>query len=435
MIIFYTITLLISVVLTMIFSMRKQKHTNVYFSLVFAFVPITLMGYMLRAGAQDIDTALIGNDIVYLGGCYMILFVMFSVTELSHMALNRFIKTAFLFINSMVYLCIVTNHRFYTNVWLVPRGTGNILIKEYGPVHTLFIGVLVADYILTVAAIFYGYFVKKDCSKRIIRLMMIPLTISFLCYFIDRFVSFDIELVAVSYLAAQVIYIVIMRRISLYDLTDSAIDSMSHKGDIGLISFDQKMRFLGCNERAAEIIPALSQLSIDKPVRENAEIHGTILRWIDLFKENEQNDKFYYEYEDGIYLVDVNVLHDGAHKRGYQIVINDDTENQKLQKAQHIMEMLDNLVMSMAMMVESRDNSTGGHIKRTREGVRILVEEIQSDNTLNVSEKFCKDLIRAAPMHDLGKRAVDDAVLRKPGRFTPEEFEKMKKHAPEGARI
>ena len=38
-------------------------------------------------------------------------------------------------------------------------------------------------------------------------------------------------------------------------------------------------------------------------------------------------------------------------------------------------------------------------------------------------------------MHDLGKIAVDDAILRKPGRFTPEEFEEMKKHAKEGARI
>ena len=38
-------------------------------------------------------------------------------------------------------------------------------------------------------------------------------------------------------------------------------------------------------------------------------------------------------------------------------------------------------------------------------------------------------------MHDLGKITVDDAILRKPGRFTPEEFNEMKKHAPEGARI
>jgi putative two-component system response regulator len=86
-------------------------------------------------------------------------------------------------------------------------------------------------------------------------------------------------------------------------------------------------------------------------------------------------------------------------------------------------------------MVESRDNSTGGHIKRTSEGVRFLIEEIKKDNELNLSDEFCKNIIKAAPMHDLGKIAVDDAVLRKPGKFTPEEFEIMKTHAKEGQRI
>ena len=38
-------------------------------------------------------------------------------------------------------------------------------------------------------------------------------------------------------------------------------------------------------------------------------------------------------------------------------------------------------------------------------------------------------------MHDLGKIAIDDSILRKPGRFTPEEFEVMKTHSAEGARI
>ena len=52
-----------------------------------------------------------------------------------------------------------------------------------------------------------------------------------------------------------------------------------------------------------------------------------------------------------------------------------------------------------------------------------------------LTEEFCHDLVKAAPMHDLGKIAVDDAILRKPGRFTPDEFEVMKSHAAEGARI
>ena len=104
-------------------------------------------------------------------------------------------------------------------------------------------------------------------------------------------------------------------------------------------------------------------------------------------------------------------------------------------KTAHIVEMHDNLVMSMAVMVESRDNSTGGHIRRTSEGVRLLVEQMRASGEWDLDDTFCRNVIKAAPMHDLGKIAVDDAVLRKPGRFTPEEFEKMKAHSSEGARI
>jgi putative two-component system response regulator len=100
--------------------------------------------------------------------------------------------------------------------------------------------------------------------------------------------------------------------------------------------------------------------------------------------------------------------------------------------------MHNNMILAMATMVESRDNSTGGHIKRTSKVVNILISEIQKDKSkdrLVLSAEFCHNIIKAAPMHDLGKIAVDDAILRKPGRFTDEEFEKMKIHAAEGARI
>ena len=136
---------------------------------------------------------------------------------------------------------------------------------------------------------------------------------------------------------------------------------------------------------------------------------------------------------------------------GWQITIVDETENTKYitlisnynndlkrevnQKTHHIVEMHDNLILSMATMVESRDNSTGGHIKRTSEGVRLLIDEMKKDKTFDLSEEFCSDVVKAAPMHDLGKIAVDDAVLRKPGRFTDEEFAIMKTHASEGAKI
>lgn len=65
----------------------------------------------------------------------------------------------------------------------------------------------------------------------------------------------------------------------------------------------------------------------------------------------------------------------------------------------------------------------------------MLINEMRKDESLKLSDDFCTDIIKAAPMHDLGKITVDDAVLRKPGRYTPEDYEKMKLHAAEGAKI
>ncbi len=93
------------------------------------------------------------------------------------------------------------------------------------------------------------------------------------------------------------------------------------------------------------------------------------------------------------------------------------------------------LLMGMATVVDSRDPNTGGHSRRTAEGVRLFVEAMKMDESLFLTDSFCDSIIKAAPMHDIGKIAVDDVILRKPGKYTPEEFEKMKIHAAEGARI
>ena len=93
------------------------------------------------------------------------------------------------------------------------------------------------------------------------------------------------------------------------------------------------------------------------------------------------------------------------------------------------------MVFGMATMVEGRDNSTGGHIKRTSKVVELIIDEMVKDTSNSFDNRFARCVIKAAPMHDLGKIAVDDAILRKPGKYTPEEYAAMKKHSEEGARI
>lgn len=90
----------------------------------------------------------------------------------------------------------------------------------------------------------------------------------------------------------------------------------------------------------------------------------------------------------------------------------------------------DTIIRGMSDVVENRDSNTGGHVKRTSEVVAILIEKLKQDDTFTeeLTEKFCADVVKTAPMHDLGKIAIEDAILTKPGKLTDEEFEKIKLH-------
>lgn len=111
-----------------------------------------------------------------------------------------------------------------------------------------------------------------------------------------------------------------------------------------------------------------------------------------------------------------------------------DLSGQLEERTRHIKHIQDMMVMGMASMVESRDLSTGGHIKRTSMVVKIFAERLSREQA-SMTKDFLDTVIRAAPMHDLGKISVDDVVLRKQGKFTPEEYNEMKKHSAEGSRI
>ncbi|MGN1416865.1 MAG: HD-GYP domain-containing protein [Oscillospiraceae bacterium] len=94
-------------------------------------------------------------------------------------------------------------------------------------------------------------------------------------------------------------------------------------------------------------------------------------------------------------------------------------------------------VMSFANLIENRDNSTGGHIKRTSRYVQLIAEELQRRGYYSdvITKDFISNLLKAAPMHDIGKISVPDAILQKPGKLTDEEFSVMKLHTVNGGRI
>ena len=107
------------------------------------------------------------------------------------------------------------------------------------------------------------------------------------------------------------------------------------------------------------------------------------------------------------------------------------------EKAGHVLDLQGAILNTVADLVESRDDITGDHVGRTQHWLNILVTALDEhgiyrDYTAKWDRRF---LISSSQLHDVGKIAISDHILRKPGPLTREEFEEMKRHVDFGVRI
>lgn len=105
-----------------------------------------------------------------------------------------------------------------------------------------------------------------------------------------------------------------------------------------------------------------------------------------------------------------------------------------LHETRQVMRAQESTINSLCALAELRDNETGNHIRRTQNYVRTLAKRLSQSPrfTAELSEETINLLFKSAPLHDVGKVAIPDAILLKPGKLTEDEWVIMKKHAEYG---
>lgn len=111
--------------------------------------------------------------------------------------------------------------------------------------------------------------------------------------------------------------------------------------------------------------------------------------------------------------------------------MNDKLELMAEERAIEIMLTRDAAIFGMAKLAESRDPETGAHLERIRNYTRTLAAELGNNPKYAgvIDDEFVLMIYQSSPLHDIGKVGIEDSVLLKPGRLTPDEFDVMKRHA------
>lgn len=109
--------------------------------------------------------------------------------------------------------------------------------------------------------------------------------------------------------------------------------------------------------------------------------------------------------------------------------MNADILSASIDKVIFFEDMLFNSLDGFARIAESRDAYMGDHIHRMNEYSKRISEYLETSKCRPTNQKFTKNIFRASTLHDIGKVAVSDLILLKPGKLTFDEFEKIKKHS------
>lgn len=105
-------------------------------------------------------------------------------------------------------------------------------------------------------------------------------------------------------------------------------------------------------------------------------------------------------------------------------------------QVERLKRMNQSLVEALASIIEFRDGESGEHVRRIYRVTKILMTEASNTyQEYRLSEEEIEKIARSSILHDIGKIAIPDMILNKPGRLTKEEFEIMKQHTVKGCEI
>ena len=451
--ILYLATFIISLSMTIYYLVRNPKVDNllVCFGIVLVF---NSAGRFMLSVADSLDMALLAQKLVYIGNCYCPFLLIHLLTRMCDVKVPRLLTWA-LFIFATTVFCLAMTIGilpvYYESVALAHADGYNYLEKVYGPTHFLNTILMLVYAVLILFYLIYSIKKSNTVSTK---------TVSILCllgiavagtYILQRIVHTNISYLSIGYLIASILMVNLAERINMFDMSANIAASVDRLKEYGYIEFDKKFRYISANNYAKELFPEItSSWHVDRQVpKSDSFLYDNIIMWARNGSTKPKSIHFNKRYFD---VTVRNIIYGKKRKVGYIIELVDRTsENNYLNtiknynwdlkkevaiKTANISHIKDMMVLGMATMVESRDNSTGGHIKRTSSVIDIYSKHLLPYcEQLHINVEFLRRLSKAAPMHDLGKIAIADSILQKQGRYTDEEYTQMKRHAAEGASI
>ncbi len=442
----FEICLVISAFVVIIIAAKNFENINTYDWTIILLIPIVILGYWLKSRVTGAEAAQVALCIICLDSSVLLMVTIFAMLHSMGLYIKSWIKVAgygIAFLHAMTVWISFGTKMYYKEIEVAHTAAGSVVTTTAGPLKILHIIYLSACLLVILGILAAGYIRKGNHSKLVLYNYSVIAALFIIIYAVETFERIEFSLLPYLYVLASIIILTSYDRMHMHDISSVISQHQKYYSNRGYVSVDLKCRFMSCNERAMEFLPFLRIQRVDDVMSEEA---ATLFDMIERFKtDGETSRKF--TVGDVICICEIaefSLRKDGK-AQGYVFDIRDATEEQRAmdimtsynetlsreieKKTENIVEIQRKITLGMANIIENRDDTTGGHVKRTNDIIAIIVDEIMAHKADKIDATLAEDIVRSAPLHDLGKISIDSSILCKPGRLTDEEYAVMKTHA------
>lgn len=444
----FGVCLVISILATLWFALRNDDRVNIHDWSIALLLPFIIMGYWLKTQTASQEAALVLFVFINLATTILLAIILFSMLRHLGTPVNPWLK----------FIVCISSFTQLVPVWTTFRegvpddmiqitdtGDGYATRMVGGSFAFAYIAFALALLILVTGIVAIVQARRNTYSRRTLAFYMFFVCAGMLIYALESLLDMNFSAMPYLYMAADVLIVMNYDRSRTHDIVSLISDNQKALSR-GYIAIDLNGLFLSANEKCFDFMPDLRYQRVDTAIPKDSPSGQHLHSIIESYNANGINTATFRSGEKSFaYEIAPFRYRSGGSTQGYLIDIRDATEetrnmeilsdfnnrlNQEVaEKTRSVEGMQQKLVLSLADMVENRDSNTGGHVKRTSDVVRILVDDIREKQYFPLGEDLARDLIRTAPMHDLGKVSIDSGILNKPGRLTPEEYAIMKTHS------
>ena len=417
----------------------SAKISNRGQAMMFLFVLeilINNVGYMIELLATTKEMAVLGTGISYIGKTYMLLTVFAYIMYFCQIMIPKIVYGVLVVFHTIILGLVFGYEKigwYYTSVeYITDKGWYPHLELGKGPAYMAFEAVIVIYTILMVIALIHRLrVVHTKHVKKQLQCLLSLIGVCFVTYIVTLTgVTCEYDCTALGYLISALILYYGFFRKGMFDTLKLAKEYVVDNMDAGVMVLDMEDNLLYHNAIAERIYAELGTKQKQEAVEE--------------MKQSHEHDEHVFA-DNKVFHISKDMIYENGQEQGVLYLLSDVTDTydytERLESnvkdmSKEVTRIQHGVISGLADMVEARDDLTGMHIHNTSLYVAILAKAFQKKKGKHtLSDEDVETMIEASPLHDIGKIAISDNILCKPGKLTPEEYDVMKTHAARGAKM